>query len=357
MKKKVIKVSLPTYISLHSIASLLLACIISFSIVCTGMSFFYHGQYTHSVVLILCLIACILTLVIGAIFIRLILRHFVRSILMVSEGVQKVATGDFSVQIAARKNQEGRIVFRNEIDELSENFNRMAEELNGMDYMRKDFMSSVSHEIKTPIASITGFTEILLDGGLTQEEQQEYLEFVYQETMRLSRLSENMLHMSRLDYQEIVKKEDRVRLDEQLRKAVILVQERWSTNLNEFDLSLEKVFLQTNADMLFQVWINLIDNAIKYSPERSSVHIQMELLEDTIQVIIRDEGCGIEEEKLERIYERFYQCDESHKKQGNGLGLPIVRRILELLGGTIQCSSVLGSGTTMTVTLPRISEE
>ena len=155
-----------------------------------------------------------------------------------------------------------------------EHLNKMAAELEGMDYMQKDFMNNVSHEVKTPVSAITGFTEILLEGDITKEEQEEYLQLVNQESLRLATLCENMLKMSRLDMQELVKKEEGIRLDEQLRKVVILLAEKWEERQMEFDLDLMPITICSDGDLLMQVWMNLIDNAIKYSKQMSTITIR-----------------------------------------------------------------------------------
>jgi signal transduction histidine kinase len=222
--------------------------------------------------------------------------------------------------------------------------------------MRKDFMSNVSHEIKTPVAAITGFSEILLDGGLSVEEQQEYLNYLNEESIRLSRLCENMLRMSRLDNQYIVEKKQKVQIDEQIRRCIIVLNEKWSEKNIIFDLQLERNSLLSDYDLLFQVWTNLIDNAIKYSGQDGTIQIFTGIDDGMLTVTIRDEGIGIAKEKQARIFDKFYQCDESHKKQGSGLGLSIVKRILELLEGTIELTSEEGKGTSMTVRIPAKQE-
>jgi signal transduction histidine kinase len=275
-------------------------------------------------------------------------------IVKISEGVKKVADGDFSIQLTFNgrfmKSQDG--LYSDEIDELANNFNKMARELNGMDYMRKDFMSNVSHEIKTPVAAITGFSEILLDGGLEEQEQKEYLTYLNQESLRLSRLCENMLRMSRLDNQIIVEKKQEVKVDEQLRRCIIMLGEKWADKEINFELQLEKCIILSDYDLLFQIWTNLIDNAIKYSGQKSTIWITADIYRDFLKVSIRDEGIGIPAQKLSKIYDKFYQGDESHKKLGSGLGLSIVKRIIEILNGSISCTSEEGKGTTMTVVLP-----
>jgi len=228
----------------------------------------------------------------------------------------------------------------------------MARELNGMDYMRKDFMSNVSHEIKTPVAAITGFSEMLLDGGLDEEEQKEYLTYLNQESLRLSRLCENMLRMSSLDNQIIVNRNQAVMVDEQLRRCIIMLGEKWSDKEINFVLQLDKCSIFSDYDLLYQIWTNLIDNAIKYSKQEGTIWITADIDSDFLKISIGDEGIGIPVEKQSEIFDKFYQCDESHKKQGSGLGLAIVKRIVELLNGSISHVSEEGKGTTMTVMIP-----
>ena len=215
-------------------------------------------------------------------------------------------------------------------------------------------MSNVSHEIKTPIAAISGLSEILLDGGLSKEKQREYLNLINKESMRVSRLCEYMLNMSKLDSQVIVINKEEIRLDEQIRKSVILICEKWNDRNIDFDIKLNKINIKSDPDMLHQVWINIIDNAIKYSGEDCKITISSrEINAETIEVKIIDNGIGIPKDKINRIFDKFYQCEESHKKNGSGLGLSITKRIIELLQGEIQYDSTEKVGTTVTIKLPK----
>jgi Osmosensitive K+ channel histidine kinase len=334
------------------ITTLCSACIFSYGIVIAGMKLLYHGVITPPVIVTLSLLVCILTMVFGGVMFWFGSKHLTKPLNDISEAVKEIANGNFTAHIVRNEKSRGDYEFTNEIDELAVNFNKMAKELNGMEYIRKDFISNVSHEVQTPVAAITGLTEILLEEGLTKEEQQEYLLLVNKESIRLSRLCESMLRMSRLDHQQIVAKKDKVRVDEQLRKCIILLSEKWPERENHFELELEALNIQSDADLMMQIWFNLIDNAIKYSPERSTIWISARIINQFLAVIIKDEGKGISIEKQPKIFEKFYQCEESHKKQGNGLGLSIVKRIVELLGGSIHCISEVGKGTTMEVKLP-----
>lgn len=349
---KRVRLSLRILFLLVSITSLCTACVFSFLLVLSGARLLYHEPFTLPVVVVMGIFICCLSILIGGTMLWLISSRFTKPIEEISEAVKKVANGDFSVGINKKANRFSRYELITETDELAENFNTMTAELNGMDYMRKDFMSNVSHEVKTPVAAITGFTEILMEGGLSLEEQQEYLMLVNQESLRLSRLCESMLHMSRLDHQQIVRKKDKVRVDEQIRKCVIMLTEKWADKSRDYEMDLDQLEIQSDADLLTQVWSNLIDNAIKYSPEHSTVYICGKIEKDTLIVTVQDEGNGIDKEDQVKIFQKFYQCDESHKKNGSGLGLSIVKRIIDLLGGSITCISEKGNGTMMKVELP-----
>lgn len=351
-KKRKYKWTLRKYIAIVSILTFISSCIISTAITIGAIKIFYKEAITYEKLVLVCILILVLALIIAWFSLWVGAGHLTKPLIDVSNTVKQVAEGNFKVNIKRRDTTKCEYEYINEVDELAKNVNKMVAELDGMDYMRKDFMSNVSHEIKTPIAAITGFTEILLDGSIDESERQEYLEVINKESMRISRLCENMLHMSRLDSQVIVANLQKIRLDEQLRKCIILLSEKWSNKEIDFSIDLEEVSILSDYDMLQQVWINLIDNAIKYSRENCKIDISVKRLNDkSVKVSISDNGIGIEEGKLHRIFDKFYQCEESHKKSGSGLGLSISKRIIELLNGTIECRSKKDFGTTMVVTL------
>ncbi|MPN28184.1 Alkaline phosphatase synthesis sensor protein PhoR [bioreactor metagenome] len=222
-----------------------------------------------------------------------------------------------------------------------------------MEYLRKDFMSNVSHEFKTPIASIQGFVEIIKDNKLPPEKFNEYTDIIIEETKRLSNLSSNILRMSKLDNQFIQSRPTKFSLDEQLRKTILLFEEQWSSKNLDLDINLEKVSYEGDEELVQQIWINLIGNAIKFSYDNGSIHVSLKQKKQDLVVKIKDEGIGISEESKPRIFEKFYQGDASRSKSGNGLGLPIVKRIVEICNGTISFESKEGLGTCFTVTLPK----
>lgn len=354
MAKKIRKnrISLRFKLTLASIIILCASCEIAYLMVFIGFSFFYNGPVTSTVALFMCLVACAITMILGGVALWHSASYVTNPIVEISKGVQKVADGDFTVQLSFHNDHIKKQLYSDEIAVMASNFNKMTRELNGMDYMRKDFMSNVSHEIKTPVTAIAGFSEMLLDGGLSEQEQKEYLSYIYQESQRLSRMSENMLHMSRLDHQNIVNLKQEVKVDEQIRRCIILLGEKWHDRDIQYELQLEQCSIVSDYDLLFQLWTNLIDNAIKYSEQKCTIWITTKVVDNFLHFSIRDEGIGISKENLSKIYDKFYQCDESHKRQGNGLGLSIVKRIIELLNGSILCDSEIGEGTTMTAILP-----
>ena len=351
-KKRKYKWTLRKYIAIVSILTFISSCIISTAITIGAIKIFYKEAITYEKLVLVCILILVLALIIAWFSLWVGAGHLTKPLIDVSNTVKQVAEGNFKVNIKRRDTTKCEYEYINEVDELAKNVNKMVAELDGMDYMRKDFMSNVSHEIKTPIAAITGFTEILLDGSIDESERQEYLEVINKESMRISRLCENMLHMSRLDSQVIVANLQKIRLDEQLRKCIILLSEKWSNKEIDFSIDLEEVSILSDYDMLQQVWINLIDNAIKYSRENCKIDISVKSFNDkSVVVSISDNGIGIEEEKIHKVFDKFYQCEESHKKSGSGLGLSISKRIIELLNGTIECRSKKDFGTTMVVTL------
>ena len=311
-KKRKYKWTLRKYIAIVSILTFISSCIISTAITIGAIKIFYKEAITYEKLVLVCILILVLALIIAWFSLWVGAGHLTKPLIDVSNTVKQVAEGNFKVNIKRRDTTKCEYEYINEVDELAKNVNKMVAELDGMDYMRKDFMSNVSHEIKTPIAAITGFTEILLDGSIDESERQEYLEVINKESMRISRLCENMLHMSRLDSQVIVANLQKIRLDEQLRKCIILLSEKWSNKEIDFSIDLDEVNILSDYDMLQQVWTNLIDNAIKYSGENCKIDISVKRLNDkSVKVSISDNGIGIEEGKLHRIFDKFYQCEES----------------------------------------------
>lgn len=286
----------------------------------------------------------LLYVLIGALLIILLAKRLVKPILKLTSATQEVAKGNFDIQVENKSHDE--------IGQLTKNFNKMTRELKNIEYLRKDFITNVSHEFKTPIASIQGFAKLLQKGNLSEEEKQEYSNIIVEETARLSNLSSNILKLSKLENQEIVEKKIVFSLDEQIRKSIVLLEHQWSKKNIEFDIELDKVQYQGDEELLQQVWMNLLGNAIKFSNRNSIIDIRLNQTATTVKVKITDHGIGMSEKTMMRIFEKFYQGDKAHSYEGSGLGLSLVKRILDLCGGNVYVESKVNEGSAFTVELP-----
>ena len=306
------------------------------------------GLYSHNSIFNIVASRIILTLLcyvgIGAFLIILSANKVVRPIIRISSATQEVAKGNFDIQIENNS--------KDEIGKLVENFNKMTKELKGIEYLRKDFISSVSHEFKTPIASIQGFAKLLQNNNLTEEEIREYTQIIIEETTRMSKLSSNMLNLSRLENQGMIESKTLFSLDEQIRKSILLLELEWSEKNIDFDIELDPVQFIGDEELLQQVWINLLSNAIKFSTENGKIVVRLYQVESMVKVKIIDNGIGMDEKVQKRIFEKFYKADTAHSFEGNGLGLSLVKRIIDLCNGNIYLKSNPGKGTTFTVELP-----
>ncbi len=330
---------------IYAIIILCAACIISFLITTFGfwisIKLGIVTEYTHASMGIFSLISLILCAVIGSLLLFLALNRITKPIIHISNCAQKVASGDFS----ARVNHSGK----DEIGTLSANFNSMVDGLSKMEYLRKDFMSSVSHEFKTPIAAIQGFAELICDDNLTTAERLEYSRILKEETTRLSKLCSNMLRLSGLDSGTVALRPTHFALDEQLRKVIVLLADLWLEKDLTIDTDLKKIDFYGDEELLHQVWLNLLDNAIKFSGKSGIVSVSCIKSSDLVVICINNMGKIIDEQNKQRVFEKFYQCDKSHSQSGNGLGLSIVKRIVDISGGEISFESNAQNGTTFEV--------
>ncbi len=336
--------------TIAAIGILLLSCLISFAIMSVVFLAFYKRDdltvlETHKAMSFLTLFSLLICLAFGSLLLYLALRRISKPVIQISEAANEVAKGNFSVKVEVKG--------KDEIGTLAVNFNKMTDELMNMEYLRKDFISNVSHEFKTPIASIQGFAEMLQDKSLSAEQFEQYTNIIIEESKRLSRLSTNMLKISKLDHQIIPEKATKFSLDEQIRKTVVLLEDQWSKKQLSFDLDLEVINYKGAEALVQQIWVNLIENAIKFSHESGLISISAIQTDEEIIVEVKDYGVGIDEESQQRIFEKFYQSDTSHEKEGNGLGLAIVQKIVEMCNGSIQCSSKIGVGTSFIVKLAK----
>lgn len=254
-----------------------------------------------------------------------------------------VSDGDFSVKLPEH--------MPGEVGELMQSFNTMTDALGRTSYLQKDFISSISHEFRTPIASIRGFARLLQMDGLDENTRREYVDLIAQESERLSRLSETLLRLSALEQQAAPACLTEFRLDEQIRQVILRLEPAWSSRNINWQLDLQPVTLKSDSELLVQVWINLIQNAVKFSNEGGTIEIEVKQ-DQGAEVRITDHGIGMSAETISRIFDRFYQADHSRSKQGVGLGMCLAKRILDILHGDILVSSTLGEGSTFTIKLP-----
>ncbi|WP_418461778.1 ATP-binding protein [Frisingicoccus sp.] len=287
----------------------------------------------------------IISVIIGMIISKFVARRPIGSIVEISEATKEIARGNFNVQM----NEDIRVT---EIQTMARNFNLMVRELAATEILRNDFVENVSHEFKTPLAAIEGYVTLLQRKGLSEEKRKEYTDRILFNTKRLSALTGNILLLSRLENQEIEIKKESYSLDEQLREILLMYEPQWSGKKLDLDIDLDSVICCGNKELLAQVWQNLIGNAIKFVSDKGNIRVLLRQKQNAIVVSVVDNGPGMSKEVMGRIYEKFYQGDTSRASSGNGLGLTLAKRIVDLHGGTISVSSKEGKGTTFTVSLP-----
>lgn len=259
------------------------------------------------------------------------------------DGITSVAEGNLDVVLDLNNSGEYR--------EMYENFNRMVRELKNTKVEMQNFINDFSHEFKTPITSIHGFAELLLEENISVEDRKQYLQIILEESQRLASLSQNTLLLSKLDAQEVLTDKKEFQLDEQIKKCAILLFRQIEKKQIILNMELAPVTYYGSAELLHQVWMNLISNAIKFTPNGGEITIIMIAVGSQITINISDTGIGMDEETARLIFNKYYQGDSSHATAGFGLGLSIVRRIVDLCKGEIIVTSVPGKGSTFSVIL------
>ena len=293
------------------------------------------------------------SLILGTLFAVLFFKRTVNLADDLKMALKRISKGDYSVRLENTSDNKDGILY-----DVIENFNKMVEELDSVTILRNDFISNFSHEFKTPIVSIKGYAELIKNGkNLTEEQKQEYLQVIIDESRRLSNLASSTLLMSKLDSQTSLTETSVFSVNEQLKQCVLVLDNEFKAKNLEVKIKLGKMRVDASMDMLQQVWINLLTNAIKYTPENGIIRITSTELEKEYIVSISDNGMGMNEETLKHIFDKYYQGDNSHSTSGNGLGLSIAKRIVELSGGKIEASSTEGKGTTFSVRLPKLKED
>ncbi len=277
-------------------------------------------------------------------------RQPLKVIQSLDEATKEVVRGNFQIQI----NED---IPAAELRSMTHNFNVMARELANTEILRKDFVENVSHELKTPLSAIEGYASLLLNEGLPEDKRVLYADRILFNTRRLSNLTGNILLLSRLEHQETEVKKECYSLDEQLREVILMFEHAWTEKELDLDIDLCAIDYTGNKELLVQAWQNILGNAIKFVRNQGRIRVILKEGPGAVQVSITDNGIGMDEDTLKRVYEKFYQADTSRASIGNGLGLTLAKRIIDLHRGTIEVSSKVGRGTTFTIFLPAVPAE
>ena len=257
-----------------------------------------------------------------------------------------LASGNFKTRL-----RFGKLLSKNPtFSELSESFNTLAEELENTEMLRSDFINNFSHEFKTPIVSIAGFAKLLQKGNLTEEQKSQCLSAIEEESLRLSHMATNVLNLTKVENQMILTDVTRYNLSEQIRSCVLILENAWDKKNIDLQLEFDEYMIEAKEELMKQVFINLVDNAVKFTDYGGTVAIRIDEEENKYKISVSNTGSEISEEDQKKIWNKFYQTDESHSTEGNGIGLAIVKRVIELHEGSITVKSQNGM-TTFTVSL------
>ncbi len=287
---------------------------------------------------------CFILTVLFGVFWRYVIG---RPLKRIARAAKEVASGDFTVQIAPIRKGRGK----NEVDVLIEDFNKMTRELAGNEMLKSDFIANVSHEIRAPLSVIQSYTKALKDPELTPALHGQYIDTIIEASQKMDAMITNILKLNKLEHQEIYPAPETYQLGEQLRRCALGFMEDWQAKQIDFSIDVADVAVCYDASLLELVWNNLLSNAVKYTAPGGKISLTSSEEDGVITVRIRDTGCGIRKDAQEKIFEKFYQADTSHASEGNGLGLALVKKVLEILKAEISVDSAPGKGTAFTVRL------
>ncbi len=327
-----------------------ISCTISIFVTILAMNGFFEGRTIEKMVLGMAVrdvILIVLVLLCIWIWVYLITHSATNPVAEVSRAMRKIADGDYDVELET--GESGK-----EFVQLEKDFNAMITQLKNNEYLHKDFSSNISHEFKTPLAIIKGYADLLQMEGLSEEERKTYSGQIAIESQRLTSLTANLLKISSLDYNATHMKKTHFSLDEQIRQVVLSMESKWAAKNIKMDLELKNIEFMGEEELLNQVWMNLIDNAVKFTSDSGKVTIVAMKTRDEITVTVEDDGIGMTEETMNHVFEQFYRGDTENRYEGSGLGLSLVQRIVQLHGGSVLVESEPGRGSIFMVTLPYV---
>ena len=306
------------------------------------LDFVYANSIRKSVIFV------VLITIIG-IFINIVSNWSVsKSLDVVLESMKKLESGDFSVRIDKYKLFSPTPLMR-----FSDVFNKVAEELESIEMLRSDFVNTFSHQFKTPIVSIKGFANMLNEPGLSNEKREEYVGIIISESDRLAALATTVLNLSKIESHTVLTGQKQFEIGEEVRQAILLLEQKWTDKNLEIEINIDDVKAYGDDKLLKEVWLNILDNAVKFSKPDGRLIVQVVDHFESVEFSVQDFGCGMDAFSAKHVYDKFYQGDVSHSSSGFGIGMSVVKKIVDLHSGLITIDSVLGEGTAVTVKLPK----
>ena len=343
-KRHSLTISLTTIVFLAFLASFAISAVALLIFVNTGIVRSKDGQIDASQAT---LYLGLFVIGVGALFSFIISKLALKPINRLINKINDLASGDYASRMIPNE-LIGRIpCFR----DLTDTFNKLANELQNTELLRSDFINNFSHEFKTPIVSIAGFAKLLKRGNLSEEEKEQYLNAIEEESMRLTYMATNVLNLTKVENTSVLYDLSSYNISEQIRSCILLLESKWTKKNIEFSLDFDEYTIKANEELMKQVFINLIDNAIKFTDDNGKIDISVLREDNALSFAITNYGCEIPKEAQRKIFNKFYQVDESHSATGNGIGLAIVKKIVDLHNGTVSVKSENNS-TTFTIKLP-----
>lgn len=269
----------------------------------------------------------------------------------ITQACRRLMQGDFTARIAPLP----ALAADENYTQIVECINTVAQELQSVETLRTDFVANVSHEMKTPLAVLQNYASLLQTPGLSETERAQYTQGILDGTRRLNDMMTNVLRLNRLENQQIYPEPVTFDLGEQLCECILPYENEWERKNISLTTDLaENILVHADKELMSLVWNNLFSNAFKFTPSGGSVHIRLEGTAETATVTVQDTGCGMSAQVGAHIFEKFYQGDTSHTAQGNGLGLALVKRVMDIVHGEISVFSTVGEGTAFTVKIKRM---